>query len=416
MAEIDKITGYTGEDDRYVRGSGLLKLERITKYKDPTIFSSKEEHIRGLFEEIQAHSASDIYIHDGKPIAVLINGKMYAASHRTITKTEAQWLLGQIAGNTALATINAQIPINTTFGLFDSLDREKKNLTGHRTQNTYRVNAVGTMSNGGPSFQIVMRAIPSTPYRFDAIGLQEWWVKLCCPPKGIVLIAGVTGSGKSTTLSSIIRYILENNTAIKGNIITHEEPIEFTYENIKTNHSVVVQSQIPENFKGFGAANREAMRRKPAAILVGELRDAETISSAVEASLTGHPVFGTVHAGAITEIIPRLIAQYPNEKSKALYDIISTCAMLVAQRLIPKTDGKLMAVKEHLFLTESLRKELLKIDDPLEVNRRIQVLMDNGSMDEKAHASLTFAKQGEMLLQRGIINAEGMVYLTGEYA
>jgi defect-in-organelle-trafficking protein DotB len=104
-------------------------------------------------------------------------------------------------------------------------------------------------------------------------------------------MAGETGSGKSTTLSSFIRYILEEDTHIQGNIITIEEPIEFRYNEIQSRHSVISQSQVPEHFSSFALAVREAMRRKPALLLVGELRDQESFSAAIELSQTGHPYF-----------------------------------------------------------------------------------------------------------------------------
>lgn len=403
---------FSQSESEFVDKSGLRKLPRLTKYTDPRRFNS-EEHLRDLFYEVIENKASDIYISEGKPIAVLVSGKMYAITYRIIERGESQWILGAIAGQTALTSITSQVAINTTYGLFDQ-DQNKVTLVGNRVKNNFRVNVVGTRNQGVDAFQIVMRAIPSDPYPYTALNLKERFVTRCCPPKGIVLIAGVTGSGKSTTLSSIIRYILENDTPIKGNLITHEEPIEFTYDNIVTHHSIIVQSQIPENFKSFGAANREAMRRKPALILLGELRDAETIESAVEASLTGHPVFGTVHSSAVTEIIPRLLAQFPpNQKSQALFDIISTVEVLIAQRLIPKTDGKLMAVQEYLHFTNEIRQELLEIDDPLEVNRRIHSLMAEGKPDIEYFASPTFEVQGRKLFEDGIIDEKGLIYLTG---
>ena len=157
------------------------------------------------------------------------------------------------------------------------------------------------------------------------------------------------------------------------------------------------------------------MRRKPAAILVGELRDRETITSAVEASLTGHPVFATVHSSAITEIIPRLIAQYPTEeKENSLFDIISTSVMLIAQRLVRKTDGKLMAVQEYLYLTDKIRSMLLKISSPIDINKKIHELMKRGSFDENSPISPTFARQGERLYEQGIIGEEGLMFLKSE--
>ena len=121
-------------------------------------------------------------------------------------------------------------------------------------------------------------------------------------PHGSFLVSGATGSGKTTTFAAIIRHILENDTPIKGHILTHEEPIEYRYDKIQSSHSIIVQSQIPDHFPTFHAANREAMRRRPAMVLVGELRDLETIQSAVEIARTGHAIFATVHATDVASI------------------------------------------------------------------------------------------------------------------
>jgi defect-in-organelle-trafficking protein DotB len=262
-----------------------------------------------------------------------------------------------------------------------------------------------------------MRTIPADPPDYDKIGLSLTFVLRCCPPKGIVLIAGVTGSGKSTTLAAVIKYILTNNTPIKGNIITHEEPIEFTYDNVISHHSIIVQSQIPECFKSFPAANREAMRRKPAAIVVGELRDTETISSAIEASLTGHPAFATIHSSSITDIISRIVGLHPTEeKETALFNIISTCKMLIAQRLVKKRDGNLMAVQEYLCVTDEIRKDLMALGAPLEqnVNQYISSLMDKSTGRESEFASQTFKVQGEKLYEEGIIGEDSLILLTSD--
>lgn len=397
-----------------VKGSGLRKLHRLTQYSDPLRFTSIDEHLRPLFEEVKAHKASDVYIQEGKPIAVLVKGQLIAITWRTIEKGEAQFLLQQIAGQTALSNLSNQMAVNTTFGLFDS-DKTKKNLAGHRVQDSYRVNASGIMIQGVMSFQVVLRAIPSDPYHFSQIGLKEEFVIKCCPPIGIVYIAGVTGSGKSTTLASIIRYILENNTPIKGNIISHEEPIEFTYDNIVTSHSIVVQSQIPECFKDFRAANREAMRRKPAAIIVGEIRDKESVKSAIEASVTGHPVFATVHAGSVVKVVSRLVSQFDkSEQTKALFEIISSTAAIISQRLVPKTDGNLMAVQEYVFFNKEIRDQLYQQDTERDINLILAEHIENSQKTNSNFASPSFAEQGRILFENGTIGEEGLRTLTAD--
>lgn len=398
--------------------SRITKLERITEdYRDPQKFDSKEYHLRPLFREIQLHKASDIIILEGQPILVNIQNKLYAATHRNITISEAQWFLTELAGKTAISAINSRQSINTSYSLFDGSEQTDDEINSQytRLRTSYRVNASGTMLRGTPSFQIVLRTIPSTPISYDQLGIPEELVLRCCPTSGIVLIAGVTGSGKSTTLASIIRYILENLTPIRGNIVTHEEPIEYTFDGIVSEHSIVAQSQIPENFESFYAANREVLRRKPAGIVVGELRDTETISSAMEASLTGHPVFATVHAGSITDIITRLLAKFEDNKGSALYDIISTSSIFIAQRLIPDIRGKLFAVREYLYFTEEIKNKIKFLSDPNQINNVINEIMSNGSNDPSSVASPTFERQGEILLEQGKIDQKGFIWLKGQH-
>lgn len=395
----------------------IAKLGRISRdYQDPQKFENKEAHIRPLFEEIQKHKASDIFIQEGRPILVMVQNQMYCATHRNITRTEAQWFLSEVGGTTALSSINSKKAINTTYSLFEGQASDEDDLYTYieRLRKSFRVSAVGTIRRGSPSFQIVMRTIPSEPIQYDKLGIDEVFIRRCCPTDGIVLVAGVTGSGKSTTLASIIRYILEHDTPIKGNIITHEEPIEYTYDTIESVHSIVEQSQIPENFDSFYAANREALRRKPAAILVGELRDTETITSAIEASLTGHPVFATVHAGSITDIVTRLVGKFETNKNTALLDIISTSSMFVAQRLVPDVNGKLFAVREYLYFTKELKRKLESLGDSNLVNAEIQKIMETGSDDPSSVASLTFEKQGDILFAQGKINEKGLLWLKGQ--
>lgn len=392
----------------FVDKSGLRKLPRLTKFNDPDRYNDFVGHLRPLFEELQAHKVSDVFIQEGKPITCRKDGKLYAASYRLLDSGETSWFLLAIAGSSALSSINAQQPVNTRFGLFDN-DKNRRNLSGSRVLNSYRVNVSGTMYLGGQSFQICMRSIPNTPPSISEVGLNEFLVRRLCPSSGIILFSGVTGSGKTTTQAAIIKFIMENDTDIKGNIITHEDPIEFTFENVVSAHSIIAQSQIPENFINFSSANREAMRRKPALIVLGELRDEGTISSATEASLTGHPVFGTVHSNSVSEVIARLLSRFPVEiRSSSLYDIISCTSAFVAQRLVPRVDGSLMAVREHVIFTKKLKNELFELKDINEVNRfMFNLLDDRGSFEPESLISKSFATQGKKLMEDGVINADG---------
>ena len=262
----------------------------------------------------------------------------------------------------------------------------------------FRVNAVGINDGGTTGAQIVMRTIPNDPPTVDDIGLDGGFVlDNCTPENGIVLVAGKTGSGKSTTFAAIMRYILEHDTPIKGNIITSEQPIEYTYSGITSTHSVITQSEVPKHIKQFDMANEAAMRRHPALAMIGELRDGPTIQSAVELSLTGHPVFGTVHSGTVSTVIKRLVTRFPeSEQAMAIADLIETLRCIIAQQLVPRADGKgLMAVREYLKFDQPIRDELYSLTTMTLLTERIQRIVNE--------RGLSFAHQANTLLEQGKI-------------
>lgn len=386
-------------------------IQRKTDFNGFNIISSQED-LRPIFKEIVLHNPSDIYFQEGSPIFLKINGDTRVLDKKILTSLHMKELASLLAVDTSAESIvKSGHAINSIF---------RVNISNTPTNNSYenlqkyRVNISATTYCGRSTFQIVLRTIPNVPPRYDEIGLSEEYVRMCCPNDGIVLIAGVTGSGKSTTMASKVRYILENDTCIKGNIVEHGEPLEYTYEQVPSTHSFVNQSQIPQNFKSFADANREAMRRKPALIIVGELRDNETISSAVEATLTGHPVYATVHAGTVDKIIPRMVAQFPtDEKSTALFNIISSISVLIAQRLVKKTNGKLMAVREFLHFTDSVKEMLLQLPNENEVTNKIREIMKSGSLVAMEDASEIFSIQGNKLYEKGIITRDACFSLGG---
>ena len=194
-----------------------------------------------------------------------------------------------------------------------------------------------------------------------------------------------------------MRYILEHDTPIKGNIITSEQPIEYTYSGITSTHSVITQSEVPKHIKQFDMANEAAMRRHPALAMIGELRDGPTIQSAVELSLTGHPVFGTVHSGTVSTVIKRLVTRFPeSEQAMAIADLIETLRCIIAQQLVPRADGKgLMAVREYLKFDQPIRDELYSLTTMTLLTERIQRIVNE--------RGLSFAHQANTLLEQGKI-------------
>lgn len=377
-------------------GALLEKVEWETDYQDPYRFQTSED-FKSLVLEALRQGSSDLFIQPGLPVCVEINGDLRALTHRSIDDSEVIEMLVLAGGrDTAHTDIVGGVPVNERYELFDPDIRDSR---GERLRHKFRVNASPIMFHGHTSCQIVMRAIPKDPPRYSGVGLTEELVRKACPENGIVYVAGSTGSGKTTTFASILRFILENDTPIRGNLITHEEPIEFTFDSIQSRHSIIVQSQVPMHFADFYAANREAMRRKPGLIMIGEMRDEATIRAAVEASMTGHPCFGTVHASDVAAVARRLISRFPEtERATAIYDILDSGRFIMAQKLVKTLNGGRCAVREYLEFDEEVREELAQLSDMGRVTGAIRDLMKTKGW--------SFAKDAERLLQQGVISEQ----------
>jgi defect-in-organelle-trafficking protein DotB len=182
------------------------------------------------------------------------------------------------------------------------------------------------------------------------------------PEQGVVYITGATGSGKSTLLAAIIRDIAEDPDSNRK-ILTYEAPIEFVYDTVEKTSSVVSQSEIPRHLPNFASGVRNALRRKPRLILVGEARDAETIGAVMEAAMTGHPVYTTLHSNGVAETMRRLVMTFPSEERQGrTIDIIETIRVVISQRLVPTIDGKRVALREYLIFNEKVRDALLEVE------------------------------------------------------
>ena len=182
------------------------------------------------------------------------------------------------------------------------------------------------------------------------------------PYQGTVVITGSTGSGKSTLLASIIKSLLEQTDGNRK-MLTYEAPIEFVYDTVDAPSSLISQSEIPKHLPSFAAGVRNALRRKPRLILVGEARDQETIAAVIEAALTGHPVYTTVHSNGVADAVRRMITTFPaDERHSRALDILETMRLIVWQKLSPSTDGKRVALREFLVFDDKIRDALLGTD------------------------------------------------------
>jgi len=215
----------------------------------------------------------------------------------------------------------------------------------------FRVNVLRQRQQTGS----VIRAIPNVIKPIEALGLSEELNKFAYLPRGLVLVTGPTGSGKSTTLAAIIDRA---NRSRQANIITIEDPIEFSHENKK---SIISQREIGVDTDSFQEALKHALRQDPDIILVGEMRDLETIQTAITAAETGHLVFGTLHTQSAPETISRIIDVFPDgSKEQVRQQLGATIQGIVCQTLVKTRDGKRAAALEIMKGTPSIRNLVRK--------------------------------------------------------
>ncbi|QBS13428.1 Dot/Icm type IV secretion system ATPase DotB [Legionella geestiana] len=309
-----------------------------------------------MLEHAESLNASDITIQTGEPIYAEVYGRLLRLTNRRLSNTEVGDLINNIYGPNATTQLLSGKDIDTHF--------EFRPNRGLRYR--YRVNGTACLVEGHDAIQITLRTIPTTPPKLESMGLPENILEAIAPQEGIVFITGATGSGKSTLLASIIRSLIEADESNRK-VLTYEAPIEFVYDEIEAASSVVSQSEIPRHLPNFADGVRNALRRKPRLIMVGECRDAETISAALEAALTGHPVYTTLHTSGVAETMRRLVTSFAGEERLGrTIDILETIRLCIWQKLVPTVDEKRVALREYLVFDEATRDILLE-SDPNEV-------------------------------------------------
>lgn len=307
-----------------------------------------------LLIHCQNLSASDITLQTGEPVFAEVYGRLLRITRRKLSNTEVSEILNLIYGPNGSAQILSGVDIDTHYEFRPNRNERYR----------FRVNATGCLVEGHDAIQITLRSIPSTPPKLSELNLEPALIPSLSPTQGIVYVTGSTGSGKSTLLAAIIRDLVEREDSHRK-ILTYEAPIEFVYDAIDRPSAIVSQSEIPRHLPSFAAGVRNALRRKPRLILVGEARDPETIGAAIEAALTGHPVYTTLHSNGVAETLRRLVNSFPaDEANGRMIDIIETIRVVVWQQLVPTNDGKRIALREFLIFDEKLRDQL--IDSKLE--------------------------------------------------
>ncbi|GAB6044556.1 type IV pilus twitching motility protein PilT [Caminibacter profundus] len=299
---------------------------------------TKEDLNKYLYTLIK-NEGSDLHIKAGLGIRARINGVLYKVESPKLTREEVIGLLKELLRSR-----------------FEELVREKEIDFSYKLDENYRFRANAFFQVDGPS--IVFRVIPLKIPTLSELKFPETVKKFTEIERGLVLVTGVTGSGKSTTLAAIINEINEKKAK---HIITIEDPVEFIHKDKK---SLINQRSIGEDTLSFSNALRASLREDPDIILVGEMRDRETIEIALHAAETGHLVLSTLHTLDAKETINRIIGVFPADEQQRIRLVLSSVLKgIISQRLVPTINGKRVAAMEILVATPRIRDMILQSRD-----------------------------------------------------
>lgn len=322
----------------------------ITWPEEPNRFS--EDHVDPFLLWSVKRGASDITVQSDRPIYHELDGILYPATFRPLDAADMQHILSKIYGPEALARLAGGHDLDLSYEV--KPDRY--------TRIRFRVNITAILSKGRDGAQLTMRVLPATPPSLKDLNIEPEIIESWAPRQGIVIVTGPTGSGKSTLLAAGNRMLLERPHGC-GKMLTYEAPIEYVYDTIKSPRSLVAQTEIPRHLPDFARGVRNALRRKPEIILVGESRDKETISAAIEAAQTGHAVYTTTHTTGVASTIQRMVSTFgPEERAERAYALMETIRLIVTQALVPKTNGGRMGIREWMRFPDDVRERLLDMD------------------------------------------------------
>lgn len=325
------------------------------------------------------HGASDITFQTNEPIYAEIYGRLRKVTRRRLSNTEVGEIINGMYGPNGMAQIMSGKDLDTHYEVRPNRSDRYR----------FRINGTGCQVEGHDGVQITARTIPGEPPTLDSMQLPKTILDALEPEQGVVYVTGATGSGKSTLLAAIIRKIAQDVNSNRK-ILTYEAPIEFVYDSVEKTSCIVSQSEIPRHLPSFASGVRNALRRKPRLILVGEARDSETISAVMEAAMTGHPVYTTLHSNGVAETMRRLVTTFPAEERQGrTIDIIETMRLVISQRLIPTVDGKRVALREYLVFDDKIRDILLE-SDPENITNRVRKMVKEFGRTIEADAKEKF--------------------------
>ena len=293
-----------------------------------------------LFDLMVEESASDVHITVGRPPVVRKHGGLKNVRHPSLTASDTMQLVESITPERMMSEFRERG--SADFGY------------AHGTRARFRVAIFRQRGQAA----LVARLIPSRILTFEEVGLPVAVQALCDRPRGLVLVTGPTGSGKTTTLATMIDYV---NRELDRHILTIEDPIEYYHDHLK---SIVNQREVGIDTTSFAEGLRRALRQDPDVILLGEMRDQETISTAITAAETGHLVFATLHTTGSARTMDRIIDQFPADQQEQIRVQLSVSILaVVSQVLMPRLDKKgVIAGFEVMIMSPAVENHIRKAE------------------------------------------------------
>ncbi|NDY73626.1 type IV pili twitching motility protein PilT [Desulfobacter hydrogenophilus] len=343
----------------------------------------KEEDIKVLFTQTMKMGASDLHLAANMPPMYRVKGKIVPhPGHAPYSSKEISQLMDQVLTERYRQVLEEKKSVDFAVSINDV--------------GRFRVAIYYQRGSLSAAFRLLAAGIPT----FESLGLPESLSRLPHIRDGLVLVTGVTGSGKSTTLATVIHQI---NDTLSHHIITIEDPIEYVHENRK---SIINQRELYSDVPSFASALRDSLRADPDVILVGEMRDLETMRTAIMAAETGHLVFSTLHSRDCVSTINRLVGAFPaGEQPQIRQQLASTLKAVVSQRLLPNAGntGRIPGV-EVMFATPGIANLIRQAKDDM-IYSNIETGFNDGMMTMEQHL-IKLVKAGKISVETSISAAK----------
>ncbi len=337
--------------------------------------------MKRLLELMAEKKASDIFVSVGAPISIKINGVTMPINQQIVTPDAVRALMAEILNERQLKEFAEEWELNTSYPM--------------PGLGSFRVSCF--IQRATPA--LVVRFIPGDIPGFDTLGLPSVLKEVVLEKRGLILVVGATGSGKSTSLAAMIDH---RNTTTPGHIITIEDPIEFLH---KHKRSIVNQRELGTDSKSYHVALKNALRQAPDVILIGEIRDRESMSMAIAYAQSGHLCLATLHANNSYHTLNRIISFYPLENRPALLsDLSSTLRVICSQRLVKNTKGSRCPAVEVLLNTRHIA-ELIEEAKINEIKEAIDKSLSPGSQTFE-QALFRMYREGIITQEEALANAD----------